>query len=84
MEVVLLVWNMVRRSCIPKFFSETKVDDVDKVGRLAGAHNEIGRLDVAMNERIRVDELDSRDLKTIGLQVLIKVYNTRGKRAAVA
>ena len=45
----LTVWNIVQCSCITIFFGQTKVDDVDKVERFAGAHNKIGRLNERMN-----------------------------------
>ena len=49
-------------SRIPEFFREAEIDRVNEVALLAEAHQEIVRLDVAVDEVFAVDELDAADL----------------------
>lgn len=44
---------------ITKFPCEAEVDDVDEVRTLAGAHNKVGGLDVAMDEVVRMNEFNT-------------------------
>jgi hypothetical protein len=77
MEIVLLVGNMVRGTRVAKLLGETKVNDVYKMGRFPCAHDEVGRLDVAMDERVRVDILNTRYLVEMKL---VKGADRRRKR----
>lgn len=56
---VLSIGYMTTRPGISKLFSQAKVDDVDKVCVFAGAHDEIGGFDVAVDEVAGVDVLDA-------------------------
>lgn len=48
---------------VPEFLRKPKVDDVDLVAALANAHEEIVRLDVAVNEVAGMDIFDAGDLR---------------------
>lgn len=61
--LVLVVWDMGACSVITVFFGEAEVNDIDEVGGLMGAHDEVCRLYVAMDEPIRVNKLSSEELK---------------------
>ena len=45
------------------FLGQTEVDDVDEVALLAEAHEEVVRLDVAVNEVLRMYVFYAADLK---------------------
>lgn len=45
----------------PMFFSQTEVDSVYYIPFLTNTHQEVGRLDVAMEDVFGMDILDSRD-----------------------
>jgi hypothetical protein len=55
---VLLI-RYVGAIAIAKFPCETKVDDVDEVRAMAGAHNKVGGLYVAMDEVVRMNEFNA-------------------------
>mmetsp|Transcript_68073 Transcript_68073/g.134292 ORF Transcript_68073/g.134292 Transcript_68073/m.134292 type:complete len:292 (+) Transcript_68073:383-1258(+) len=57
--LVLTVGNMLLGPCVTVLLCQTKVDDVDNVRLLAGANKEVVRLDVPVNEVLRVEVLDS-------------------------
>ena len=38
---------------------QVQIDDIDKVGAMAGAHDEVGRLYVAVDKVVRMDEFDT-------------------------
>lgn len=61
--LVLVVWDMGACSVITVFFGKAKVNDIDEMGGLMSAHDEICRLYVAMDEPIRVNKLSSEELK---------------------
>jgi len=44
---------------ITEFLCKAKVDDIDEVGALAGAHDKVGGLYVPMDEVVRVDEFNA-------------------------
>jgi hypothetical protein len=44
---------------ITKLLCEAKIDDVDEVRTLTGAHNKVGGLDVAMDEVVRMNEFNT-------------------------
>jgi len=44
---------------IAEFFCEAKVDDIDQVGGLTGAHDKVGGLDVAVDEVVRMNEFNT-------------------------
>ena len=44
---------------ITEFLCEAKIDDIDKVGAMAGAHDEVGGFDVAVYEVVRMDEFNA-------------------------
>ena len=48
MTSILLIRH-VGAIAITKFLCEAKVDDIDKVRAMAGAHNKVGGLDVAVD-----------------------------------
>ena len=47
---------------VPVLLGQAKIDDVDLVGPLAQAHEEVVGLDVAVDEALGVHVLDARDL----------------------
>jgi hypothetical protein len=47
---------------VANFICETKIDDIDLVTVLPNAHQEVMRLDIAVDEIMRVNVLNSRDL----------------------
>ena len=56
---------------ISKLLCESEVDGVDQVALLAEPHEEVVRLDVAVDEVLAVDELDAADLeKTLFMETL--------------
>jgi adenylosuccinate synthase len=55
---VLLVGD-VGTVTITEFLCEAKIDDVNEMGPMTGAHNKVGWLDIAMNKVVRVNELDA-------------------------
>jgi len=55
--LVLPVWNMKVGLRVTELFSKTEVDDVDLIAALANAHQEIVRLDIAVNKIAGVDVL---------------------------
>jgi hypothetical protein len=59
--LVLTVRDVEVRLGVTVLLGETKVDDVDLVAALANAHEEVVRLDVAVDERLGVDVLDAGD-----------------------
>lgn len=63
MVVVLLVRDMLARTRITELLRKSEINDVDKVSILADAHNEVGGLDVAMDEIARMDVFDARYLQ---------------------
>jgi hypothetical protein len=44
---------------IAEFLCEAEIDNVDEVGALAGAHNEVGGFYVTVNKIVRVDEFNA-------------------------
>ena len=59
---ILLVGDVQVRAHVAELLRQTKVDDIDEMGSMTGAHNEVRRLDVAVNEATLVYELDTRNL----------------------
>jgi hypothetical protein len=55
---VLLIRD-VGAIAIAKFLCEAKVDDVNEVRAMAGAHNKVGGLDVAMDEVVRMNKFNA-------------------------
>jgi hypothetical protein len=55
---VLLIGDM-SAVVIAKSLRKAKVDDVDEVRALTGAHNKVGGLDVAMDEVVRMNEFNT-------------------------
>jgi hypothetical protein len=47
---------------VAKFLCKAKVDDVDEVRALAGAHDKVGGLDIAMDEVVRMNEFNTGKL----------------------
>lgn len=54
---VLVVRYVGACAVIAVFFGEAKVNNVDEVGGLVSAHDEVCRFDIAMDEPIRVNKL---------------------------
>jgi hypothetical protein len=59
--IVYPIWHMNAVFWIPVFTGKPKVDDVYHISKLANSHQEIIRLDIAMDERFMVDVFDARD-----------------------
>lgn len=59
---VLSVWDVDVIAIVPVLLGQSKVDDIDQVALLAQTHEEVVRLDIAVNEVASVNELDSTDL----------------------
>ncbi len=59
--LVLAVRDMEMRFRVSVLLSKTKVDDIDLVATLSNTHQEIVRLDVAVNEGLGMDVLDAGD-----------------------
>ena len=57
--LAVAVRNVFARLRIPVAFCEAKVNDVEDVLALADAHEEVVGLDVAVDEVLRVEELDA-------------------------
>lgn len=55
---VLFVRN-VGTVAIAEFLCEAKVDDIDEVGTMAGAHDEVGGFYVTVDKIVRVDEFNT-------------------------
>ena len=58
MVSVLFVGN-VSAIVVSEFLCEAKVDDIDEVGAMAGAHDEVGGFYVAVYEVVRMDEFNT-------------------------
>lgn len=56
MLLVLLVWDVHSRPGISEFFGQPKVDNVDDCRGFADTHDEIGWLDVSVDQIAGVDE----------------------------
>lgn len=63
--LVLPVGDVLVCSGIAVLFGKAKVNDVHQVTLLAKPHKEVVRLDVSMDEILRVDVLDATDLMKI-------------------
>lgn len=72
--LVLAVWNMEMGLWVAVFLGQTKIDNIDLVATLANTHQEIVRLDIAVDEGFGVDVLDTRD-KLVGQ----KQYSLQGE-----
>lgn len=59
--LVLTVWDVEMCLWVTVLLSKTKVDDVDLVASLSNAHQEIVGLNIAVDERLGVDILDTGD-----------------------
>lgn len=59
--LVLLVWDMKMSAWIPILFRQPKINNIDLVSALAQSHQEIIRLDVAMEKVFRVDVFNAGD-----------------------
>lgn len=59
--LVLTVRDVEVRLRVPVLLGQTEVDDVDLVAPLANAHEEVVRLDITVDEALRVDVLDAGD-----------------------
>ena len=59
---ILLVRYVHVRAHVAELLGQPEVDDIDEVSGVSGAHNEVRRLDVAVNEATLVYELDTRNL----------------------
>ena len=57
--LVLTVWDVEVRLRVTVLLSKTKVNNVDLVTPLSNAHQEVVRLDVAVDEGLGVDVLDT-------------------------
>ena len=55
---VLLVRD-VSAIAITEFLCEAEIDDIDEVGSMAGAHDEVGGFYVAVYEVVRMDEFNT-------------------------
>jgi len=60
--LVLSIRNVKVGLRVSVLLGETKVDDIDLVSPLADSHQEVVRLDVAVDEIAGMDVLDARDL----------------------
>lgn len=56
MLLVLLVWDVHSGPGISEFFCQPKVDDINDQRRFADTHDEIGGLDVSVDQIAGVDE----------------------------
>lgn len=65
--LVLTVWDMEVRLRVTVLLSKAKVDNVDLVTPLSDAHQEVVRFDVAVDEGLGMDVLDTGD-ELIGQQ----------------
>lgn len=61
---VFLVGDVLVRSCVPVLLGQSEVDGVDEIALLAETHEEVVGFDVSVDEVLRVDVLDSTDLRT--------------------
>lgn len=59
--LVLTVWDVEVRLWVTVLLSKTKVDHVNLVTPLSNAHQEVVWLDIAVDEGLGVDVLDTRD-----------------------
>ena len=60
---------------VSELLSESEVDGVDQVPLLAEPHQEIVRLDVAVDEVLAVDELDAADLLAGFFLIMMMIYH---------
>ena len=58
----LPVWNVLVCCWIPVFFCQPVIDDVNLVRSSSKTHEEVIRLDITMQETLRVKVLDSINL----------------------
>lgn len=59
--LVLTVWDVEVRLRVTVLLSKTEVDHVDLVAPLSDAHQEVVGLDIAVDEGLGVDVLDTGD-----------------------
>ena len=59
--LILSIRDVEVRLGIAVLLGETEIDHVDLVAALSNAHEEVVRLDVAVDEGLRVDVLDAAD-----------------------
>lgn len=59
--LVLTVWDMEVSLRVAILLGQTEINDIDLVTTLADAHEEVIRLDITVDEGLRMDVLDSRD-----------------------
>ncbi len=57
--VSVLFVGDVRAIVVTEFLCEAKIDDIDKVGAMAGAHDEVGGFYVAVDKVVRMDEFNT-------------------------
>ena len=57
--LVLSVWDVEVRLWVTVLLGQTEINHVDLVSTLANAHQEVVRLDIAVNERLGVDVLNA-------------------------
>lgn len=77
MKIVLLVRDMRGCSRVAEFFGKPKVNDVDHMCRFSSAHDEVGRFDVTVHDRVGMDEFNARYLMN-------KRYMNQSNRSAKA
>ena len=51
--------NVQISPCIAEFFCKSEVDNIDEMCSFAGAHNEVGRFEVAVNQVMGMYKFDS-------------------------
>lgn len=59
--LVLTVWDVEVRLWVTVLLSKTKVDNVDLVAALSNSHQEIVRLDIAVDEGLGMDIFNTGD-----------------------
>ena len=63
--LVLFVRNVLMGAIIPELFGQAEVDGEHQVALLAEAHQEVVRLDIAVDKVLAMNELYSADLRKI-------------------
>ena len=57
--VSMLIVGDVSAIVVTEFLCEAKIDDIDKVGAMAGAHDEVGGFYVAVDKVVQMDEFNT-------------------------
>ena len=77
---ILLVRYVHVRAHVAELLRQAEVDDIDEMGSMTSAHNEVRRLDVAVNEPTLVYELDARSLGQTTISIDVRDRRQGGSR----